>query len=69
MREAIKRMDREAEASAVVRSKPTVNLYRVAERAMQSIQQQEQLYPDDWIKDLDDPYYTPGGYFIDNLTI
>ena len=37
MREAIKRMDREAEASAVVRSKPTVNLYRVAERAMQSI--------------------------------
>ena len=62
-------MDREAKASAAVRSKPTADLHRTAERALQSIQQQEQLYLDDRIKDLDNLYYTPGGYFIDNLTI
>jgi len=69
MWEAIKIMDREAEALAAVRSEPTADLYCTAERALQSIQQQEQLYPDDWIKDPDDHYYTPRGYFIDNLAI
>jgi len=69
MREAIEIMDREAEASAAVRSEPTADLHRTAKRALQSIQQQEQLYLDDWIKDLDDLYYTPRGYFIDNLTV
>ena len=35
--EAIEIIDREAEASAVVRSKPTVDLQRTAKRALQSI--------------------------------
>ena len=69
MREAIEIMDREAEASAAVRSEPTADLHRTAERALQSIQQQEQLYPDDWIEDPDDLYYTPGGYFMDDLAV
>jgi len=37
MREAIKIMDREAEALAVARSKPTADLYCTAKRALQSI--------------------------------
>ena len=37
MREAIKIMDREAEALVVARSKPTVDLHRIAKRALQSI--------------------------------
>ena len=34
MREVIKIIDREAEALAVVRSKPTIDLYCTAERAL-----------------------------------
>jgi len=37
MREAIEIMDREAEALAAARSKPTADLYCIAERALQSI--------------------------------
>jgi len=37
MREAIKIMDREAKALAVVKSKPTADLYHIAKRALQSI--------------------------------
>ena len=37
MQKAIERIDREAKASAAVRSKPTADLYYTAERAMQSI--------------------------------
>jgi len=34
MREVIKIIDREAKALVVVRSKPTTNLYYIAERAL-----------------------------------
>jgi len=47
MWEAIKIMDREAKASAAVRSRPTIDPQRTAKRALQSIQQQEPLYLDD----------------------
>ena len=69
MREVIKIIDREAEALAAVRSKPIINLQHTVKRVLQSIQQQKQLYPDDWIEDLNNPYYTPRGYFIDNLAV
>ena len=62
-------MDREAEALAAARSEPIVDLHRTAKRALQSIQQQEQLYLDDWIEDLDNLYYTPRGYFMDDLAV
>ena len=62
-------MDREAKASAAVRSRPTIDPQRTAKRALQSIQQQEPLYLDDQIKDPDNPYYTSRGYFIDNLAV
>jgi hypothetical protein len=66
--EIMEAMDREAAASAVASTERTADLQRT-ERALQSIWQQEELYLDDWIKDPEDSYYTPGGYFMDNLTV
>jgi len=64
----IEAIDREAIASAAASAERTADLQRT-KRALQSIRQQEELYLDDWIKDLEDSYYTPRGYFIDNLAV
>ena len=61
-------IDRDAEALAAASAKRTADL-QYTERALQSIRQQEELYLDDWIKDPEDSYYTPRGYFIDNLAV
>lgn len=61
-------IDREAAASAAASAERTADLQRT-ERALQSIRQQEELYPDDWIEDPEDSYYTPGGYFMDDLAV
>ena len=61
-------MNKEAVALMVVSAKYTANL-QCTKRALQSIWQQEELYLNNQIEDLEDFYYTPKGYFMDNLAI
>ena len=61
-------MDKETAVLAAVSAECTAD-FQCTEKTLQSIQQQKELYPNDWIKNPKDSYYTPGGYFMDDFAI
>ena len=69
IREEFTKLNRQITADAAARALQQAEFNRDIERRQRSICQQEELYPDNWIKDLEDTFYILGGSFIDDLAI
>lgn len=67
IREEFTELNRQITANAAARALQQAEFNRDIERRQRSICQQEELYPDDWIEDPEDTFYTPGGSFMDDL--
>ena len=69
IREEFTKLNRQITANAAARALQQAEFNCDIKRGQQSICQQEELYLNDQIKDLEDTFYTLGGSFIDDLAI
>ena len=69
IREEFTKLNRQIIADAATRALQQAKFNLNIKRRQRSIYQQEELYLDNQIKDLEDTFYTLGGSFIDNLAI
>ena len=69
IREEFTKLNRQIIADAAAKALQQAKFNYNIKIRQQSIYQQEELYLDNQIKDLEDTFYILGGSFIDNLTI
>ena len=69
IREEFTKSNRQIIADAAARALQQAKFNYNIKKRQRSICQQEELYLNNWIKDPEDPFYTPRGSFIDNLAI